>query len=503
MSPDVWKITRTVAPRPMDPDPGTSPLYGCMHVPDFPVQAIVRTAPELRRRRVAVLDGAFPSFTVVAVNAAARRAGIRVGMTKIQLEQFSGLIVRRRDAEQEEAAHRALLDCAHFFSPRVENTHTGTITLDLNGLSHLWGSARAIAQRLFRAADQLGLEIHVATAANPDTAMLAARAASAITVIRRGEEENKLAELPLQLLPLEPAIAETFQRWGLTPFQDLAALPRVHLSSRLGQEGVRLQRMARGEIHRPLHVVKEKVHFKESMEINNPIDSLEPLMFILSRLLHQIRQRLVARNRTASELRLELEVEPGCANAGTGEATRFIRTIRLPIPTRDPKILLKLFHLDLDAHRPPAPIVGVTLNAEPARPRRIQNNLFLPLAPEPEKLELTLARIGAIAGPDNVGSPELLDTHRPDAFRIRRFRPPASSSGNRLPPSLPASMALRILRPPQPRFCRDVAGTTLPPVFFRQNGPGGHGRGPMEQLGSLVALRWLEPGGVGRRGPVR
>jgi hypothetical protein len=42
-------------------------------------------------------------------------------------------------------------------------------------------------------------------------------------------------------------------------------------------------------------------------------------------------------------------------------------------------------------------------------------------APEPEKLELTLARIAGIVGEQRVGALELLDTHHPEGFRMRRF----------------------------------------------------------------------------------
>jgi protein ImuB len=51
----------------------------------------------------------------------------------------------------------------------------------------------------------------------------------------------------------------------------------------------------------------------------------------------------------------------------------------------------------------------------------LQSGLFIPLAPEPEKLELTLARLEKLVGGDNVGSLELLETHRPGAFRLKRF----------------------------------------------------------------------------------
>jgi protein ImuB len=53
----------------------------------------------------------------------------------------------------------------------------------------------------------------------------------------------------------------------------------------------------------------------------------------------------------------------------------------------------------------------------------MQSGLFQPVFPEPEKLELTLARIAGIVGEGKVGSVELLDTHREGAFAVRHFAP--------------------------------------------------------------------------------
>jgi len=103
------------------------------------------------------------------------------------------------------------------------------------------------------------------------------------------------------------------------------------------------------------------------------------------------------------------------------DRTLFQRTLRLPVPLLDSRTFLKLLQLDLRAHPPGAPIVKIHLAAEPVRPRAAQNGLFLPPSPEPEKLELTLARIAGIVGEDKVGSLELLDTHRPEGFRMRHF----------------------------------------------------------------------------------
>src|SRR6185369_15088764 len=90
-------------------------------------------------------------------------------------------------------------------------------------------------------------------------------------------------------------------------------------------------------------------------------------------------------------------------------------------PMRDHKVFLKLLLLDTEMHPPGAAVRKVFLACEPVKPRVLQNGLFVPLAPAPDKLELTLARLAKLVGEENIGSPTLLDTHRPDAFSMKRF----------------------------------------------------------------------------------
>jgi protein ImuB len=458
------------------------PLYGCIYIPDYPVQAFIRNEPEIRRQAVAVLDGAFPLFTVVATNAFARRLGVQIGMTKLQLERFADLTVRYRSRDREDSAHRALIDCAHFFTPRVEDTSHDTVTLDLNGLSRLWGTPRAMAQKLFQTADTLGLEAHIAIASNPDAAIHAAKAESGITVIPVGNEAQKLEPLDLRILAPSEEIQTLFSQWGLRTFRDLARLPEVSVAERLGQKGVQLHKMAQGNTARPLHVLNKKPYFKESMKFEDSIDSLEALTFIFSRLIKQLCQRLEARNRATNELRLQLMLEP-VPGENKAAAISFIRTIRLPTPTRDSRILLKLLQLDLDGHRPPAPVTQITLTAEPVQPRRVQNGLFVPLTPEPEKLELTLARIGNIVGSKNLGSPELLDTHRPDAFRIHHFIPPNRKTQKGLSRRRSRSIAMRIFRPPLEARVEMLGGQPSRIFFARKSGRITTARGPWNSSG--------------------
>src|SRR5712692_4480656 len=499
--------------------------FACIFVPDFPVEALLRAEPELRSQAVAVLEGKAPLQKVFAVNEKARRAGVEPGMTKLQVEACAGLVLRARSPLQEKATHAALLDCAQSSSPRVEDAGCDTVLLDLAGLETLFGPLPKIARAVARRASNLGLEANVAMASNPDTAVLAARGFSGVTVIPEGKEAEKLGSLPVEVLfagghSFHPCrtttnqsygtpegvpsqihdnfrvLLETFGRWGVRNLRTLAALPDVALSERLGQEGVWLQQLARGATSRTLVPVEPPLVFEENIELEYPLLLLEPLAFLLGRLLEQLCARLGARALATQELRLRLELENGALGVNgdchpeqarsvreakdLGErprrepasgriaisATRaslFQRTLRLPVPLLDARVFLKLLQLDLQAHPPGAPIVKIHLAAEPVRPRPAQSGLFLSPSPEPEKLDLTLARIAGIVGEDKAGSLELLDTHRPEGFRMQRFAPEDShrleTTTARLKPCPDTNQrpgnrndgtvtALRIFRPP-------------------------------------------------------
>jgi protein ImuB len=457
--------------------------FACIFVPDFPVEALLRAEPELRAQGFAVLEGKPPLQKVFAVNKNARRAGVACGMTKFQVEACVDLVLRARSPLLETAAHAALLDCAQSFSPRVEDTAPDTIILDLAGLETLWGPLPKVAEDLVRRASGLGLEAQVAVAGNPDVAVLAARGFSGVTVIPEGQEAEQLSRLPLEVLFAEKPedresepILDTLHRWGMRRLGELARLPEIAISERLGQPGVHLQKLARGATSRPLVSFEPPLVFEEAIELEYPLVLLEPLACWLSRMLEQLCARLRARALTTQELRLALELQNGhsveVAEFPSDQDRRghpfpqdskrwFHRTLRLPVPLLDSQAFLKLLQLDLKAHPPGAPIHKIHLAAEPTRPRAAQNGLFLPPSPEPEKLELTLAKIAGIVGGDRVGSLALLDTHRPAGFRMQPFVMRESPSGSgrnqenlhNSPPereerSTELVTALRMFRPP-------------------------------------------------------
>ncbi len=497
-------------------------MFACIYIPDFPVEAIVRVEPWLREQAVAVLEGKPPLVRVVALNEKARCLGMEVGMTKLQAAVFSApanaevthpsearvknskatqielssrrarsrpqpgsAILRQRSAEQENSAHAALLDVAHAFTPRVEDTARDTLLLDLAGLERLYGAPATTARDLASRVNAIALGANIALAANPEAALHAARGFSGTTVLPAGEEAHRLGVLPLQVLldafdiPLNngPAsdreceklgeqMLDTLERWGVRDFRTLALLPEHALASRLGEAGTRLQRLAQGAGTRTLALCEPVTHFEEAMELESPVETLEPLSFVLNRLLEQLCVRLEARALAVQELHLRLQLERRVADEETttaqelagasshivGDRNTAEHSLRLPVAMRDSKVFLKLLQLELAAYPPGAPITKVWIAAEPAPPRSAQHGLFLPITPEAEKLEITLARIGGIVGERRAGIARLLDTHRQDGFAMNHFVA-AEEPRQVVAPTMsdtkePARLALRMFRPP-------------------------------------------------------
>jgi protein ImuB len=334
-------------------------------------------------------------------------------------------------------AEMSLADFACRFSPLVEETQPDKVVIDVDGCELLFGSAYQLATEIVQQSKKskrdggLDTKVNVALAANPDAALHAATCLQGITFVAPNEELTCLGEFPLAALNYRlvdvdqkrsEEIFETLKLWGVRTFHDFAVLPIKGLAERLGAEGIRLQKLASGKTERHLRLKPSPPVFASSIELDHPITELEPLSFIFARLLNQICASLNAYALATNELLVRMKLE----NHLTHE-----RSLTLPYPMRDHKVFLKLLLLDTEMHPPQSAVQAIALNCEPVKPRVLQNGLFIPLAPAPDKLELTLARLAKLVGENNIGSPVLLDTHRPDAFSIKRFVLTTKAPGKR------------------------------------------------------------------------
>lgn len=428
----------------------SAPVYLCLHLRDFAAQTLVRLEPELRKRPVAILDGDPPLETVFALNQSARNLGLDPGMSRLQAESFEGVSVSARVKQREDSAFLIFMKSAERFSPRIEvlaspteSTSGAALILDASGSERLFGAPVQIAAALRRDVDAAGFEPSIATSCNAYAAVLAAHGFPGTTVIPPHNESTILSPLPLSVLALEAEQEETFASWGIKTLGALAALPQKALIARIGQAGYRLQALARGEYQHLLVPVASPADavLSESTELEHPVDLLEPLLFVLSRMLEQIIARAAERALAIASVETRLVLD--CA---TRKEHR--RVVRPALPECNHHTLLKLVQLDLETHPPEAGVLALHMQAQPARPQTVQQGLFAPQTPEAGRLEVLLARLRKLIGEDRIGAPELLDNRHPDAFRMAPFLPNTSSSPQPAATGIRAS-TLRMLRPPR------------------------------------------------------
>src|SRR5262249_16483142 len=306
-----------------------------------------RCEPELRTQPLVVIDGPPPTYQVVAFNRIAELLGVTLGMTKAAASQFAQVLIRSRCAILEEAAHAALLDMAWSVTPRVEDFSADTLLLDISGLASLLGDEQTIAREIVSRASTLGMSAHIAVSTNVETAHIVSRALPGPTIIPTGQERSFLETLPVSMLSPSAELAGVFDRWGVANCKQLASLPVLSLSECVGQEGVRLHSIASGQGARPLLLAEPTQHFEEWFELDEAVDDLESLSFLLGRLLDQLCARITARSLSVTAIHVNFELQPSFDKAfdttrdllrARLQPRQFLCNLELPVPTRDAKL---------------------------------------------------------------------------------------------------------------------------------------------------------------------
>jgi protein ImuB len=392
-----------------------------------------------------------------------------------------------------------LMEVARDFSPRVEACGGREVTLDLSGLTRLFGDAKTIAAELRRTAADRGLQVRVTIAGTRTAARLLVHDRAGVTIVEPGDEAAALDSLPLALLaritandqnandpndqnvsnapngsnaPNDPNgsndpndMLVTLRRWGLRTLGDLAALPPDDVAARLGQAGVDWQRLARGEDPRPLVPAVPDERFEQALDLEWPIEGLEPLSFVLGRLMEPLSAHLERRDRGAAVLHVRLHL-----------VTREVheRSLQLPAPIRDARTLRTLALLDLESHPPPAAIDRVVVAVDPTPGRVVQFSLLTRPLPSPEQLSTLMARLHALMGEGRCGAAVAIDSWEPGAFTMERFAPDTGIRESPIPNPQSPSVALRRFRFPVPVRVRVDCGVPVRVIVDRRGWSGGH-----------------------------
>jgi protein ImuB len=387
-------------------------MFGVVSIPQFPLQAVLRHEPELWSKPVALVDNQERAPVICDTTEPARATGITPGCTPTQaMARCREILLRERSSRHEEAATAALLQTAYAFSPYLESTGPGVCTLDLHDLAALKDADRSAqeswARRLQHALAALQLSAAIGLGPTPIVARHAARWGGGIEIVHQAE--LFIAGLPLAALEPSPDIALRLKSWGIRTVAEMLALGQEAVVARLGLEAFALCAAASCSACRPLHLVQPSETYEESFDLDPPVETLEPLLFLLRRFVDQLSHRLEPHGLVAESLLLQIGLESG---------QKVTSQLRLPHPTRDANVLFRTLHTHLETVRTDSPVKAVGLCIAPTESREKQLGLFETVLSNPQQFRETLARLAAVLGADRVGTPVLENSHQPDRFRL-------------------------------------------------------------------------------------
>jgi protein ImuB len=371
--------------------------------------------------------------TVLDANLEARAFGVRRGLPLGEAHKLAPeATFVSVDPDVARAAFERALDALGAFSPAVEGEPDptadgfGTAYLGIEGLDRLWGGERRLVERIAETLEPLlpgppraGI---AATRFGASVAALTARyelpgCRVAFAAIASGAEPGDatsaeatfLAPLPLDLLPADDETRSRFRLFGLRRMGELAALPRSAVLARFGEQGGFLHALAGGTDPRPLSPRTSPQRLIAEVELDPPVESREPLRFVLRRLLVGLCAQLAARGRAAGAVRLRLIPESDGARAR--ESIEIL--IALPEPSAEPESIERLLVGRLESVPIDHPIGRLAVELE-----RVSESvgrqlpLFVPQAARAPGLEWQLARLALRFGPDRVRQARIED---PDA----------------------------------------------------------------------------------------
>ena len=251
-----------------------------------------------------------------------------------------------RAREADTSPFERMLDALDDLSPRVEAVDVGVALVDVTGLGPTWGTERRIAARavsLARAVTPLAVRCGIGD--NRWLATLAARLArleraEAPAAFHAFERSDELRDLPLTLLPADPATRQRFVLFGLTTMGQLADLPRSAVGAQFGAAGERLQALARGHDPRPIVPRRRPERVEAGSTFETPLDGVGAAGLTLRRLAADLCDRLRERHLAPGRALLELGFE---------DAPALRVTQQFPQPAVEPDWIVRLLLSRLEA----------------------------------------------------------------------------------------------------------------------------------------------------------
>ncbi|MBX3208443.1 MAG: DNA polymerase Y family protein [Labilithrix sp.] len=271
-------------------------------------------------------------------------------------------------------------------------------------------------------------------------------------VVRPGDNAQAIAPLPVGALPLPPEDVRWLAKIGVRTVEEMRALPRAGLGTRLGARARDVLSLVDGDDRAPLASYLPPEIPEEEAALEYGVEGTQALTFVAKTLTDRLAARLQGRAVAASRLELELHLDAAMLRESTA--------LRAPLPAGRPgegpldasndegrraKIDVSLVELELPAPlstagdllaalRPKierlvlgAPVLGAKLRAPVlVHKRAAALSLFEPQPKAERALPRLVAELVADLGPEAVSALVLGDSWVPEErSRLVPFKTPA------------------------------------------------------------------------------
>jgi protein ImuB len=297
-----------------------------------------------------------------AVDAAARKAGLHVGMPVAEAQALlPGLALIEAEPDRDrEALDTLAVQVLRRYSPIVALDAPDGLWIDTTGCDHLFGSETAMLADLRHCLHAAGYACRVALAGTTGAAHALARfGRSAVTIIPPGGEGAAVGALPLAALRLPEDVVAGLRRLGFDTIGQLAAVPRAPLVRRFGMEITRRLDQVSGAAAEPLDPIEPPDMPRVKLGFIEPIGTPEHLARAIADLADMLCVRLGDEGLGARRLDL--------AFARIDGRTEIIRA-GTAAPNREPRHLVRLLIERLGTVDPGFGVETMTLSAPLAEP---------------------------------------------------------------------------------------------------------------------------------------
>jgi protein ImuB len=320
---------------------------------------------------------------VLAADAAARRAGLRVGMPATKAQALvAGLVIMESDpAADAVALERLAVWALQRYAPIAAADPPDGLIIDVTGATHLHGGEDAMLVEMIAQLGAAGIAAHAAIAAHWGAAHALARyKARPSTVIPLGQDTAAIAPLPIAALRLPGDMVDALRRLGFDRITDLLTTPRAPLALRFGPELGRRLDQATGQLNEPIDPARPPDLIEVRRSFAEPISAAETIARYIGKLVIQLCEALEAKGLGARRLDLLLHRVDN-----RREAIR----VGTALPVRDVKRLTRLLCDKIETVDPGFGIEIMSLTAalaEPLAPK--QTIASLTDAPEADVTDL-------------------------------------------------------------------------------------------------------------------